>query len=85
MKFLYIKAARSSIDLLWTLLEAGHEMTVIEELSCDPNIPLDKDYEIIQKYINDVKPDYLISFLFIPIESLTNSVIYPLSVSAFKI
>ena len=69
MKFLYIKALRSSIDLIWALIEAGHDVTVIEEMECDPNIKLDIEYQTIEKYINNTKPDYIISFLFIPVVS----------------
>lgn len=67
MKFLYIYAQGSSHDIMYGLAELGHEVEMVPDIYPDPLSPNPDHIPIIEKYFNSYKPDYIISFLFIPI------------------
>lgn len=69
MKFLYIVAAKSISDLALALIEMGHTVALVNGIEPDPINPDESHRAVIAEAIDKEKPDYVISYLFIPMVS----------------
>ncbi len=69
MKFLYVVAAKSISDLALALIEMGHTVALVSGIEPDPINPDEAHMPVIADAIEREKPDYVISYLFIPIVS----------------
>lgn len=69
MKFLYVVAAKSISDLALALIEMGHTVALVNGIEPDPINPDESHRTIIADSIEKEKPDYVISYLFIPMVS----------------
>lgn len=69
MKFLYVVATQSISDLALALMEMGHTVALVDGIEPDPINPDEAHRSIIAEAIDKEKPDYVISYLFIPMVS----------------
>ena len=69
MKFLYVIAAKSMSDLALALIEMGHTVALVDGITPDPIEPDGTHRAIIANHVEKEKPDYVISYLFIPMVS----------------
>ncbi len=66
MHFLYIHVKDSSYDILWTLIEMNKTVSMYEECEFDPNQPVEKEFDKLEKFLLSNDFNCLISYLFIP-------------------
>lgn len=69
MNFLYVHIKNSIFDLAATILELGHRLSVVDNVIMDPNKPEESHRPHIIHSIETVRPDYIISYLFVPMVS----------------
>lgn len=69
MKFLYVVSLNSISDFALALIEMGHTVALVPDINPDPNAPDESHRTIIKSAIEKEKPDYVASYLFIPMVS----------------
>lgn len=69
MRILFIPTADSVSDLMLAFAELGHDVSYIPDFQVNPVAPCENDYSTIKAAIENVVPDCLVSYMFIPIVS----------------
>jgi len=66
MNFLFLKTAKSTMDIPWALLELGHTVETVEEYAFDPLVENETGYLAIEHKLQEGSFQFLISYLFFP-------------------
>lgn len=69
MKILFIPTANSVSDFMLALAELGHDVSYIPDFQANPVAPCENDYSTVKTAIENVVPDCVVSYMFIPIVS----------------
>lgn len=78
MKILFISTISSVNDLMLALTEMGHDVSYIPNLALNPVSPDESQRPIIKSAIEEVRPEYVLSYMFIPMLSdITHSYSIP--------